>query len=61
MKNADRIRNLELALEALDNAKAYALAAIDPDTDAGNDLALQFEELAADMHADVENLIGHQL
>lgn len=61
MSPADRIIKLEFALDALDTAKAYALAAIGADTDAGNDLAIQFENLAADMHADVESILGHQL
>ena len=61
MSPADRIIKLEFALDALDVAKAHALAAIGADTDAGNDLAIQFENLAADMHADVESILGHQL
>lgn len=56
MTQADKIKNLKLAVEALQNAKAHALAAIGEDTDVGNEVALRIEELQADFECDIRDM-----
>lgn len=56
MTSADRINNLKLAVQALENAKAYALAAIGEYTDVGDEVATRIEELQADLESDIRDL-----